>query len=585
MPVADSNPSLTALPRAGAPLRTAAGLFLALCCGAPLLQFAYESRRDQPLQALDYFDFLHGPRGKPIGEWSVAFGKAVIDDERLRRFETDLHDVSFVTKEALPPYQSLLTRLFGHGNEKAVGGRDGWLFFADDLRSAWGEGYLQPGVGGQEALAAIDDFRDQLEARGIHLLLVPSYSKELIDAHHLSRFSASITAAPNPDLERFYAELDSRGHAFVRMDELFAARRAELGDPLAPLSLPRDTHWSPETMAFCAGRIAQRVRDLLLEDAPRAPRFTTRATPIVGQGDLLRMLSLPADQSLHPVMELTLAAVVDASGAPVRPDPRSDVVLLGDSLTRVFSDPQLGLGEAAGLGEHLALHLDRPLDVISIAGGSATQVREALARRAGDPLAGKRVVIWQFGVRMLASGGDEWRKVALPPPGGFAGGATGATGEGGDPTTAPTNDRPAVGQPIGTKGLTTDTLREPDYEPAADVPRDRVRLVAELLIESPIRPEFDYPFTLCVHELRVVRVIEGALPPKAKGDKVWVGFPGRALGEDLPPSRFTPGMRFELLLEDSRLRFGESSSLEINPDMDIGRNVIHYPLQFKETAE
>jgi len=366
------------------------------------------------------------------------------------------------------------------------------------------------------------------------------------------------------------------------MDELFAERRAELGDPHAPLSLPRDTHWSPETMAFCAGRIAERVRDLLLEDAPRAPRFSMRPMSLSGQGDLLRMLSLPDGQTIHPPMELTIAPIVDATGAPVRPDPRSDVVLLGDSLTKVFSDPQLGLGEAAGLGEHLALHLDRPLDVLAIAGGSATQVREALARRPGDPLAGKRVVIWQFGVRMLASGDEEWKQVEFPPPGGSSGNGG---GEQPDAPVTPPTELPGVGQPIGTKGLTTDTLREPDYEPAADVPRARVRLIVELALASPIDPEFDYEFTLCVHELNVVRVIEGALPPKAKGDKVWVGFPGRALGEDLPPARYSPGMRFEVLLEDHRLRFGESSSLQFNPAMDVGRNVIHYPLLFKETAE
>lgn len=564
-------------PRAGAPLRAAGWLFLAFTFGAPLFQLAYEHRRGKPLQAFDYFQpFVHGPGERSVADWSIGLGKELIDDQRLRRFETELHDVSFITQSALPPWQLLLTRAFGHGNEKAIPGRDGWLFFADDLKSAYGPGYLAAGQGGQEALAAIDDFRDQLEARGIQLLLIPSYSKELLDAAMVSRFSTGLVAAPNPDLERFYGELDARGHAYVRMDELFAARRAALADPDARLALPRDTHWSPETMAFCAERIAGRVRDLLLEDAPRTPRFRKQPLAIEGQGDLLRMLGLPADQTIYPPMQLTIEQVVDASGALVHPDPRSDLLLMGDSLTKVFSDPTLGLGEAAGLAEHLALHLDRPLDVIAIAGGSATQTREALARRPGDGLAGKRLVIWQFGVRMLASGPDQWQKVALPPPG-----AAGTDPEGAPPEVTE-QPLPKLGQPIGTKGFTTDSLREPDYETPADVANDRVTLIGEITLAAAIPADFDYEFTLCVHELKVVQVLDGRLPPKAKGDRVWVAFPGRVEGEDLPPSRFTPGMRFELTLEDHRLRFGESVSLQFHPDANVGRNVIHYPLTWKE---
>jgi hypothetical protein len=572
------------VPRAGAPLRATAALFLATCFGAPLAQFAYETVRDQPLQALDYLDFAHGPRGAPLGAWAKELGAALIDDGRLRRFETDLHDVSFVTKVALPPWQWLLTRAFGHGNEKAITGRDGWLFFADDLRSAWGPGYLEPGVGGQEALVAIDDFRDQLAARGIELLLVPSYSKELIDAHRLSRHADGFTAAANPDLERFYEELAARGHHFVRMDELFAARRAELGDPRATLALPRDTHWTPSTMTWCAGRIAARVREMLLEDEPRAPRFAVRPSPLAGQGDLLRMLSLPESQGIYPPMELALEVVVDGNGETVRPDPASDLLLLGDSLTLVFSDPSLALGAGAGLPEHLALHLDRPLDVIAKPGGSATQVREALARRPGDGLAGKRLVIWQFGVRMLASGPDEWKKVPLPTEGAVAA-AGDPDSDSGSGSGSSTPEPPRLGQPIGTKGFTTDQLRSPDYAPPASIPRDRVRLVGEIELAASIPGDFAYGFTLMIHEMKVVRVLDGTLPKKLNGDRAWIAFPGRVEGEDLPPSRFGEGMRLEMVVEDWQLRFDEQVSYQPHPDSDLGRNPVLYALTWNEVGD
>jgi hypothetical protein len=556
-------------------LRVAGWICGAVIFGAPIAQLAWEFGGGKPLQELDSLaPFTRGREGPTAGRWIADFTDDLTDEPRLRRFEDDLHDASFVKHEALPWYQATLTGLFGHGNEKAIAGRDGWLFFADDLKSAYGKGYLADGLGGQEALAAIADTKRQLDARGIALLLIPSYSKEMLDADRLSRTTEGIRSAVNSDLERFYAELDRGGFDYVRMDQIFAACRAAQPDPAAPLALARDSHWSPPTMAFCAGRIAERARTLLGELPADARRLAKRSLPFEGQGDLLRMLGLPAGQTLYPPMALTLEQIIDpATGEIVRSDAKSDVLLMGDSLTAVFSDPTLAMGEGAGLGEHLAFHLDRALDVIAIPGGSASATRVTLARREGDGLAGKKLVIWQFGVRMLASGRDAWKIVKLPEPGaGVAAGGAVKTGPA----------LPVIGQPIGSKGKTSDQIRTPDYVPPDNIPTDRVTLVGEITAVSKIPPDFDYPFTLVVHECRVLRILDGKLPPKQPEGKVWVAFLGRVEGEDVAPSRYTPGMRFEMVLEDERLRFDENVSWQL--EMDAGR-IIHYPLTWKETKQ
>ncbi len=607
--------------RTSPPLRFAAWTCSLVVFGAPLGQVVYELMGGKPVQALDYLrPFSHGPGDRPIGRWVADLADDATSAPRLREFEQGLHEASFITRAVLPWYQSFLTRLFGQGNNKAVTGRDGWLFFADDLTSAYGRGYLTPyptrrvqritrdevqqfipgaseglidlatrhldtssvteiDSGGSAALAAIADCKAQLDARGIKLLLVPSYSKEMLDADRLSRFSADLQSAVNPDLERFYDELTRRGIDFVRMDELFAQCRAQMKDPGEPLALPRDTHWSPATMAFCAAKIAERARARLGEGgATPTARFEKRSAAITGKGDLVRMLGLPEGQTLYPPMELTIETVVDrATGELVRSDPKSDVLEMGDSLTKVFSDPTLGLGEGAGLAEHLALHLTRPLDVIAIPGKSASGTRDVVARREGDGLAGKRLVIWQFGVRMLASGPDEWRLVELPTPGSGAadgehhangGNASGASGR--------------VGQPIGTKGRWSDEIRTPDYEPPESVPKERVKVVGEITAVSRIPGNFDYSNTLVMHEFRVVRVVDGALSPKLKSDRIWVAFPGRIDDEDLPMSLFEVGRRMEMVLEDHRLRFDENVSIQ--EEMDAGR-IIYYPLVWNDAQQ
>ncbi|MSR46137.1 MAG: hypothetical protein EXS13_03580 [Planctomycetes bacterium] len=580
---AQGNPEkathLAEKPRDAYTSRTAPLRFVGVACcviiaGVPAAQIAYELAKHGPIQALDYLDpFARGMAGRGAVQFAGDLVDDIVSEPRLRRFETALHDQSLVTRELLPWYQWAVTTTFGHGNEKSVTGLDGWLFFADDLKSAFGKGYLEPGVGGQQALAAIEDFRRQLDERGIELLLIPSYSKELLDAEMLSRSSKGLLAAPNPDLEKCYAELDARGLAYVRMDELFAQCRADQGDPAAKLALPRDSHWAPATMAFCAEQIAARVRDLLLESPTTNAKYRKRPQAIQGQGDLLRMLGLPASQTIYPLMELTIEQVVDSAGELVRPDPKSDVLLMGDSLTKVFSDPTLLLGEGAGLAEHLALHLDRALDVIAIAGGSATAARESLARRSGDGLAGKRLVLWQFGVRMLASGPKEWKLVQLPEPDAAEV----------DPTAGTTRSAlPVLGQAVGTKGKTTNQIRTPGYEPPPEIPTDRVRLIGEIVAVSPIPPDFDYEFTLCIHELKVLQIVEGELPAKLKGNKVWVGFPARVDGEDTATATWAPGLRLELVLEDYRLRFDENVSWQMS--MNAGK-VIHYPLTWREVGE
>ena len=495
------------------PLRALAWCFGVLIAGAPLAQLAVEKARGKKIQTLDYFAPLARERGEQ--SWP-QFGKQLALDfasePRLRRFEDDLRSASFITSDTLPWYQLGLTTLFHHGNHRVVGGNDGWLFFADDLASAYGRGYLEEGVGGQEALAAIDDFRDQLAERGIPLLLIPSFSKEMLDPEQLSTFTEGVRSTENRDLDRFYAELERRNHNFIRMRELFDACLAANGG--APLALPRDTHWSPPTMAFCAEKLAERARELLAEKAPapdHSPRFKKTQLSIEGDGDLVRMLSLPAGHRVDPPMQLALEPIVDATtGTPVASDPKSDVLLMGDSLTKVFSDPSLGLGANAGLGEHLALHLDRALDVIALPGGSASATREALARREGG-LDGKRLVIWQFGVRMLASGPREWRPVHLTKLG--------------------------------------------DAPDTTDVPTATVRLIGKVVETSDQPPEFDYAFSLGIVELEVEQVLEGTTDKIAEKGRVWVGFPIIVDGKDTPYRHLDLGTYLELLVDDLRLHF------------------------------
>jgi alginate O-acetyltransferase complex protein AlgJ len=127
------------------------------------------------------------------------------------------------------------------------------------------------------------------------------------------------------------------------------------------------------------------------------------------------MLELPAGAALYPPQRVIAQPVFGPDGAPWQRDPAAEVLVLGDSFTNVFSQPELGWGTGAGLAEQLSFLLQRPVDRIAVNAGGAYASRQALARElaAGrDRLRGKRVLVYELAARELASG--DWRLVWEP---------------------------------------------------------------------------------------------------------------------------------------------------------------------------
>ena len=460
------------------------GLFLAILAALPLGQIALElARGERPL--------------------CLEVGAAFVD-QRLPEFEEDLRKASFVRHELVPLYQQVVSQLFGRGNEKAIEGRDGRFFYADDLDLICGTGFLEEGRGGRRAVEVITGFRDALAERDIALCVLPVPVKGMVDAAWLA-FDRETHAAPeNPDTQAFYDELAAADIDVIDLRAPWHAWAERFPDGMF---LPRDTHWRPELMQLTAELVAEhltpRLPANLVDDESGRIEFE-------GEGDLMRMLRLPQGVRVWPAMTFELQPVAGELGQRT---PTSDVLLLGDSFTEIFSDPELAMGERAGFGERLAVALGRPLDVIALVGGSSTTVREALARREGG-LDGKSVVIWEFGFRALGEAADSWRDVRLPPPG----------------------PREAVTDPSDAGGG--------DSGPPVELgPELKVR--AELLEATRMREDFDYALCLIVHRYRVLSVERGELAD----EEVWVAFVGMQDFEVQEPSRFEIGSVQELALE------------------------------------
>jgi alginate O-acetyltransferase complex protein AlgJ len=210
----------------------------------------------------------------------------------------------------------------------------------------------------------------------------------------------------NPGLDSLIAEARARGI------EVFDPTPEELASGGEPHFLAQDTHYTPRWMERIASDLALRLEHAVALPPAKPPELHTVDRTVERVGDLVDMLKLPDDQSFFLPQKLTVHQVENAEGEAWEPDESSDVLLLGDSFTNVFSLDAMGWGEAAGLAPQLSLALHRGIDVIAQNDSGAFATRRALSRSLGgeeDRLKGKRVVVWEFASRELAVG--DWKPI------------------------------------------------------------------------------------------------------------------------------------------------------------------------------
>lgn len=378
------------------------------------------------------FDAFARQAGAALG---ARFGGTVFDRNRaLHRAVDDLEsaveEASWMRRDLAPGVQSVLSTRLGVGNEQVYLGGGGWLYFRASVDSLTGPPFLASGVlarrslGGEEwfappnpdPLPAIVSWVEKLAERDIALLLVPTPVKASILPGGLAgaHFVGAVQNASYPD---FLDRVRAAGAEVYDPTEVLLALRQEG----TPVYLRADTHWRPEAVERVADALARRVETILanrqVELATVSQAYRRQAVRVVNRGDLLELLGLPGNQVLIAEEEIELHRVVDARRRLWRAEVDSPILLLGDSFSNVYSMPELGWGGGAGLAEQLSYNLGLPVDKLVVNAGGAYGARERLVgelAQGRDRLAGKRLVIWQFAQRELASG--DWKLLPLPLP-------------------------------------------------------------------------------------------------------------------------------------------------------------------------
>jgi alginate O-acetyltransferase complex protein AlgJ len=139
---------------------------------------------------------------------------------------------------------------------------------------------------------------------------------------------------------------------------------------------------------------------------PAESEYRVERIEVQQAGDIVPMLDLPEGQRLYPPESVWLRRVVNADGSGWRSSRDSDLLVLGDSFSNIYSLESMGWGTSAGFVEQLSYALRRPIDRIVQNDDGAFATRAMLARDAGR-LKNARVVVYQFAERELAFG--DWK--------------------------------------------------------------------------------------------------------------------------------------------------------------------------------
>jgi hypothetical protein len=301
-------------------------------------------------------------------------------------------------------------RFLGDAGEKAVLGRHGWLFYRPSVRYLIERPTAAPESDATDPLPAIRSFRDQLQARGIRLLVIPVPNKESVYPGMLARRAEDADVLVCEQTRRLLDRLEQCDIKHVDLFEVFrSARREERGSEPTPLYLAQDSHWSPEGARVAAAAVARRV--LVEGTVQRGDHdYLERSVTVRRHGDLVEMLRVPQiERTLEPERFTCRQVVRSDTRAPYRDRPESEVLILGDSFLRIYERDEPG---AAGFIAHLARELGQPLTAIVNDGGASTLVRQELARRP-TLLTNKRLVIWEFVERDIRYGTEGWQIVPL----------------------------------------------------------------------------------------------------------------------------------------------------------------------------
>jgi hypothetical protein len=365
--------------------------FLVLICSNGLIQIVVDLREGRAPQATELF--VRTPT-----------------HANIRAFETDLQDNCWLTQKLRPYVQYAQFMILRELGDKAIVGEDNWLFYKPAVQYLVEPWALDEAGEQGNVISAVVSFKDELAQRGIHLLVVPAPNKSSVYPDMLTKQAGKGDKSVNSKTIEVMRRLREAGVEVVDLFALYKQAHAAPAGEAMKYYLIQDSHWSPEGVRLAAQAVARRLTDLGWAEK-RQTNYTLKPVTIERCGDILKMTQVPQiERQFEPERIHCTQVVSRETNQPYHSDPNSEVLVLGDSFLRIYSQDEPG---GAGFVEHLGYELGFPMAAIVNDGGASTLVRQQLSRNP-KLLANKKVVVWEFVERDIRFGTEGWQIVHLP---------------------------------------------------------------------------------------------------------------------------------------------------------------------------
>ena len=368
-------------------------LFLGIIAAVPLIQTLMEVRQEDGVRAFELFS-----------EFPTA--------ANLRAYERNMEKANWAARLSRPWLQFAHFAWLKEGGDKVVIGTPEWYFYKPGLKYMLARPETARGAKPtNDPVAAIVDFRDQLAAMGIQLLVMPAPNKDSIYPDRLTSRAETQRGVVTPRTQDVMQRLRAANIEVVDLFKEFGEARQQSGStPEAPLYLAQDTHWSPAGAALAAKAVARRLTALGWI-RPGHIEYSERSAPVQRLGDILRMMQAPIiERSLKPENVSAVQVVRSEIGQLYNDEADAEILVLGDSFMRIYQQDE---PNAAGFIAHMAKELKQPMMSLVNDGGGSTLVREELCARPVF-LKNKKVVLWEFVERDIGIGVKDWLLTPLP---------------------------------------------------------------------------------------------------------------------------------------------------------------------------
>ena len=368
-------------------------VFLVIIGGVPLIQIIIEAGGEDGVRVFEIFN-----------QTPTA--------SNLRAYERRIESANWAAQLSRPWMQFVQFAWLGDGGEKAVIGSKGWYFYKPGLNYILKRHEtVNLSNTTNDPFVAIVDFRDQLAARGIRLVVMPAPNKESVYPDRLTPRAGRLRGVMAPQTQRLLDRLRTANIEVIDLFKAFAEARQQMGDASqTSLYLAQDTHWSPAGVELAAKTAAQYLLKLNWA-IPGQIEYSVRSAPVQRLGDILRMLQVPQIERRVNSESIPCAQVVRHENSELYKDvPEAEILVLGDSFMRIYQRDEPG---SAGFISHLAKELKQPLMSLVNDGGGSTLVRQELRARPAF-LKYKKVILWEFVERDISLGLEGWKLVALP---------------------------------------------------------------------------------------------------------------------------------------------------------------------------